>query len=59
VAKLTAAERFGMNLHPRIAHRVEQQFLLKEFELAVLAAMKEVEVRDPGSDRHTRTGWSV
>lgn len=45
VAKLTAAERLGMNLHPRIAHRVEQQFLLGEFELAVLAAMKEVEVR--------------
>jgi uncharacterized protein (TIGR02391 family) len=45
VAKLTAAERLGMNLHPRIAQRVEQQFLLGEFELAVLAAMKEVKVR--------------
>lgn len=45
VAKLTAAERLGMNLHPRIAQRVEQQYLLGEFELAVFAAMKAVEVR--------------
>jgi|GEM_PF-700968 len=45
VAKLAAAERLGVALHPRIAQRVEQQYLLGEFELAVLAAMKDVEVR--------------
>ena len=48
IAKLTAAERLGIALHRRIAERVEQQFLLGEYELAVFAA-----VRDPG----TRTGW--
>lgn len=45
VAKLTAAERLGVALHPRIAQRVEQQFLLGEYELAVFAAMREVEIR--------------
>lgn len=45
VARLAAAERLGVALHPRIAQRIEQQFLLGEFELAVFAAMKEVEVR--------------
>jgi uncharacterized protein (TIGR02391 family) len=45
VARLAAAERLGMDLHPRIAQRVQQQFLLGEFELAVFASMKEVEVR--------------
>lgn len=44
-AKLLAAERLGVALHPRIAQRVHQQFLLGEFELAVLAALREVEVR--------------
>ncbi len=34
-----------MALHLHIAQRVHQQYLLGEFELAVLAAMKEVEVR--------------
>jgi uncharacterized protein (TIGR02391 family) len=45
VAKLTAAERLGMALHARIAQQVEQQFLLGEYELAVFAAMREVEIR--------------
>lgn len=45
VVKLLAAERLGVSLHPRIAQRVHQQFLLGEFELAVLAALREVEVR--------------
>lgn len=45
VAKLTAAERLGVALHPRIAQRVEQQFLLGEYELAVFAAMRQVEIR--------------
>jgi uncharacterized protein (TIGR02391 family) len=46
LAGLAAAERLGVTtLHPRIGQRVEQQFLLGEFEQAVLVAMKEVEVR--------------
>jgi uncharacterized protein (TIGR02391 family) len=45
VARLAAAERVGVALHPRLAQRIQQQFLLGEFELAVFAAMKEVEVR--------------
>lgn len=44
-ARLAAAERLGVALHPRIASRIEQQFLLGEFELAVFAAMREVEIR--------------
>jgi len=43
VARLAASERLGVALHP--AQRIQQQFLLGEFELAVFAAMKEVEVR--------------
>jgi uncharacterized protein (TIGR02391 family) len=45
VARLAAGERLGVALHPRLAQRIEQQFLLGEFELAVFAAMKDVEVR--------------
>jgi uncharacterized protein (TIGR02391 family) len=45
VARLAAGERLGVALHPRLAQRIEQQFLIGEFELAVFAAMKEVEVR--------------
>jgi uncharacterized protein (TIGR02391 family) len=45
VARLAAGERLGVALHPRLAQRIQQQFLLGEFELAVFAAMKEVEVR--------------
>jgi uncharacterized protein (TIGR02391 family) len=45
VARLAAAERLGVALHARLAQRIEQQFLLGEFELAVFASMKEVEVR--------------
>jgi uncharacterized protein (TIGR02391 family) len=45
VARLAAGERLGIALHPRLAQRIEQQFLLGEFELAVFAAMKDVEVR--------------
>jgi uncharacterized protein (TIGR02391 family) len=41
----SAAERLGVALHPRIAEQVEQQFLLGEYELAVFAAMREVEIR--------------
>ena len=45
VGRMHAAERLGVTLHPRLAQQVERQFLLGEFELAVFAAMKEVEVR--------------
>lgn len=45
VARLAAGERLGVALHPRLAQRIEQQFLLVEFELTVFTAMKEVEVR--------------
>lgn len=45
VARLAAGERLAIALHPRLAERIQQQFLLGEFELSVFAAMKEVEVR--------------
>jgi uncharacterized protein (TIGR02391 family) len=45
VAKVEAGARLGMQLHPRIAELIERQFLLGEYELAVFAAMKDVEVR--------------
>ena len=45
IARLAAGERLNVALHPRLAQRIQQQFLLGEFELAVFAAMKEVEVR--------------
>jgi len=46
LARLAAAERLGVTtLHSRIGQRVEQQFLLGEFEQAVFIAAKEVEIR--------------
>ena len=46
LARLAAAEKLGVTtLHPRIGQRVEQQFLLGEFEQAVILATKDVEVR--------------
>ena len=45
VARLAAGERLGVSLHPRLAQRIQQQFLLGEFELAIFAAMKDVDVR--------------
>jgi uncharacterized protein (TIGR02391 family) len=45
LARLSAGQRLGRSLHPRLAQRIEQQFLLGEFDLAVLAAMREVEIR--------------
>lgn len=44
IERLAAGERLGMSLHPRLAQRVQRQFLLGEFELAVFAAMKDAEV---------------
>lgn len=34
LAKMTAAERLGVDLHPRIAARVRSQYLLGEYEAA-------------------------
>lgn len=46
LARLVAAERLGVEkLHPRIGQRVEQQFLLGEYEQAILIAYREVEIR--------------
>src|SRR5689334_2049255 len=45
IGRLAAAERLGLALHPSIAQRVEQQLLLGEYELAIFAAMREVEIR--------------
>ena len=59
VARLAAGERLGVALHPRLAQRIEQQVLLGEFELAVFAAMKEVEVPRPRTrPRIAVTSWS-
>lgn len=44
-ARMEAGQRLGVALHPRIAQMVERQFLLGEYELAVFAAMKDIEVR--------------
>jgi uncharacterized protein (TIGR02391 family) len=44
-ARLVAAERLGVSLHPRIAQQVEEQFLLGQYDLAVFAALREVEIR--------------
>jgi uncharacterized protein (TIGR02391 family) len=45
VERLLAAQRLDIELHPRIAQRVERQFLLGETELAVFAGLKDVEER--------------
>jgi uncharacterized protein (TIGR02391 family) len=45
LARLHAEQRLGVELHPRLARKVRNQFLLGDPELAVFAAMKEVEVR--------------
>jgi uncharacterized protein (TIGR02391 family) len=39
------AERLGVALHQRIAQQVEEQFLLGQYDLAVFAALREVEIR--------------
>ncbi len=45
VAHVSAAARLNVDLHPSIARRVRTQFLLGEYELAALAAMRQVEIR--------------
>jgi hypothetical protein len=45
LARLQTEQQLGVKLHPRLAGKVRNQFLLGDSELAVFAAMKEVEVR--------------
>ncbi len=45
LALVRARQRLDIELHPRIAGRVRSQFMLGEYELAVLAALREVEIR--------------
>jgi len=45
LATLRAERRLDLALHARIAQRVRRQFILGEYELAVFAALREVEVR--------------
>jgi uncharacterized protein (TIGR02391 family) len=45
VRLMRAEERLDVDLHPLIASRVRSQFLLGEYELAALAAFREVEER--------------
>jgi uncharacterized protein (TIGR02391 family) len=42
---LRAEARIDVDLHPSIAGRVRTQFLLGEYELAALAALRQVEIR--------------
>ncbi len=42
---MRAAERIAVGLHPLIDRKVRRQFLLGEFEQAILVAMREVEIR--------------
>src|SRR5439155_13523639 len=45
VGLLRAEERLDVDLHPLIETKVRRQFLLGEYELAALAALKQVEIR--------------
>ena len=42
---LWAAKRIDLDLHPLLASRVRRQFLLGEYEAAILLAFREVEIR--------------
>ena len=44
-AAVKAARRLDVDLHPRIRNRARRQFLMGEYELAALAALREVEIR--------------
>ena len=48
LAHLRAAERLEVDLHPLIAERVRSEYMLGEFELAALLALREV---DPSRKR--------
>jgi hypothetical protein len=45
LALLRAEERIAVDLYSAIADVVRSQFLLGQYELAALAAMKQVEIR--------------
>jgi uncharacterized protein (TIGR02391 family) len=45
LAAIRAGQRLEVDLHPSIEQTARQQFLLGEFDLAVLAALREVEAR--------------
>ena len=43
--EILAAERIGLDLHPRLEGKIRPIFLLGDYETAAFKAMKEVEVR--------------
>jgi uncharacterized protein (TIGR02391 family) len=45
LAVVRAHQRLAMDLHPRLEARVRPQYLMGEWELASLAALREVEIR--------------
>jgi uncharacterized protein (TIGR02391 family) len=45
LARIQAEARIDVDLHPLLERRIRRQFLLGEYELAVFAAMREVEIR--------------
>ena len=45
VAKIRATRRLDVDMHPLLAERVRRQFLLGEYESAVLLAFRKVEIR--------------
>ena len=45
LVRMAAQRRLGVDMHPLIAGRVRQQYVLGEYELAAIAALREVEIR--------------
>jgi uncharacterized protein (TIGR02391 family) len=45
LARMAAAERLGVELHPLIAGEVRSQYLLGDYETAIFKAMRQVEIR--------------
>jgi uncharacterized protein (TIGR02391 family) len=59
VRLMRAEERLDVDLHPLIASRVRSQFLLGEYELAALAAFREVEERVRALGGYTDADFGV